>query len=76
MSAESPWDESEQQEGGMRCRPPFPIFPIVCPLIFPIGVMTLLLRRRERRERALEARVGKVEKRLDDLAEKVTTAGD
>jgi BMFP domain-containing protein YqiC len=38
--------------------------------------MTLLLRRRERRERALEARVGKVEKRLDDLAEKVTTAGD
>jgi len=60
----------------MRCPPPFPFFPIVFPMIFPIGVLTLLGRRRKRRERSVEARLGEVEKRLDDLAEKVAAGED
>ncbi|HUS83011.1 MAG TPA: hypothetical protein VM013_07150 [Dehalococcoidia bacterium] len=76
MSAESPWDESEPHGGGMRCPPPFPLFPIVFPMIFPIGVLTLLGRRRRRRERSVETRLGEVEKRLDDLADKVAAGED
>jgi hypothetical protein len=76
MSAESPWGEDESHGGGMRCPPPFPFFPIVFPMIFPIGVMTLLGRRRKRRERSFEARLEEVEKRVDDLTEKITSSGD
>jgi hypothetical protein len=45
-------------------------------MIFPIGVMTLLGRRRKRRERSFEARLEEVEKKVDDLTEKITSSGD
>ena len=68
MTAESADDGGEPHDGASRHRPPFPVFPIVFPLIFPIGVMTFLSRRRDRRERALELRLEEVEQRLDNLA--------
>jgi hypothetical protein len=68
-------NESEAGPGGWECpRPPFPIFPVVVPLIFPFGVMAMLIRRGRRRRRTLEARVSEVEKELAALTEKVSAA--
>ena len=71
MSAEPA--EYEGAAGSPPCRPPFPIFPIVCPLMFPIGFLVVMGRMRRRRRRALEARLAQVEERLDDLEEKVSS---
>jgi len=58
--------------GGSRpCPPPFPIFPFVFPLFFPVGFMLLTRRLRRRRAHALKARLSKIEDRLDDLTEKL-----
>jgi hypothetical protein len=56
MAAESTTEGTELQSEASRCRPPFPIFPFVFPMIFLIGIMVLIGRRRNRRERALQAR--------------------
>ena len=71
MSAESATEEEEVPGGSSPCQPRFPIFPFVFPLMFPIGMMALISRRRDRRERALEMRLEEVEGRLDDLEEKL-----
>ena len=55
-------------------RPPFPIFPIVVPLIFPFGLMAMLIALMRRRHRALEARLSEVEEALAALTEKVSPA--
>ncbi len=55
-------------------RPPFPIFPVVVPLIFPFGFMAMRIKHNRRRRRALEARVSEVEKELAALTEKVSAA--
>ncbi len=55
-------------------RPPFPIFPVVVPLIFPFGFMTMMIMRSRRRRRALEARLSEVEGKLADLTEMVSQA--
>ena len=75
MSAEPAVDECECHGGPWRGRPPFPIFPIVCPLMFPIGFMVVMGRRRRRRRRALEERLAVVEERLDGL-EKTASPAD
>jgi hypothetical protein len=76
MSAEPAVDECGHHGGPWQGRPPFPIFPIVCPLMFPIGFVVVMGRLRKRRRRALEARLTAVEERLDDLAERVPPASD
>ena len=63
--------EAEAQE---RRMPPFPIFPIVMPLIFPMGFVAMLIALGTRRRRALEARLAEAEDRLEDLAQKVSPA--
>jgi len=68
MSAEPAVDE-----GWARRRPPFPIFPIVCPLMFPIGFMIVMGRMRKRPRRSLEARLTQVEERLGELEEKASS---
>ena len=68
MSAEDVTEESWAPR-----RPPFPIFPIVCPLMFPIGLMIVIGRMRARRRGALEARLAEVEERLGDLEEKMSS---
>lgn len=68
-------NESEAGSGGWACRrPPFPIFPIVMPLLFPFGVMAMTIRLTRRRRRSLRARLSDVEERLDALTEKVSQA--
>jgi len=68
-------NESEAGPGGWECpRPPFPIFPVVMPLIFPFGVMAMLIALMRRRRRALEARLSEVEEALAALTEKVSAA--
>ena len=70
-------DPAEYEDAGSPpCRPPFPIFPIVCPLMFPIGFMIVMGRMRKRRRRALEARLAAVEEKLNDLAERMPPASD
>lgn len=54
--------------GGRPCPPPFPIFPIVCPLIFPIGFAVMLVRLGKRRRRGLEARIASLEEKVGSLA--------
>jgi len=76
MSAEPAADECGHHWGPWRTRPPFPIFPIVCPLMFPIGFMVVMGRRRRRRRRTLESRLAQVEERLDGLDKKVSPADD
>jgi len=76
MSAEPAVDECEYHGGPWRGRPPFPIFPIVCPLMFPIGFIVVMGRLRKRRRRALEARLTAVEERLDGLDKKVSPVDD
>jgi len=73
MSAEPAVDDCEYHAGLWRGRPPFPIFPIVCPLMFPIGFMVMMGRRRRHRRRALEARLAQVEERLGNLEEKMSS---
>jgi hypothetical protein len=73
MSAEPAVDECEYHGGPSRGRPPFPIFPFVCPLMFPVGFMVMMGRLRRRRRRAVEARLAQVEERLDGLEEKMSS---
>jgi hypothetical protein len=71
MSCQS--DESRTGPADWGCpRPPFPIFPVVVPLIFPFGFMTMMIMRTRRRRRALEARLSEVEGKLADLTEMVS----
>ena len=67
--------EHGDEPAGWECRrPPFPVFPIVMPLIFPFGVMAMLITSMRRRRRALEARLSQVEEELAALTEKVSQA--
>lgn len=54
-------------EGGKPCPPPFPIFPIVFPMIFPIGVLLVRGRLGARRQRWLEKRVTALEEKIKSL---------
>jgi hypothetical protein len=65
--------EATADEGAGPCRPPFPIFPIVFPLMLPIGFMLLMGRRRRRRQRSLEKRMARLEDRLAGLEETVAS---
>lgn len=68
-------NESGAGPGGWECRrPPFPIFPVVMPLIFPFGMMAMTITLMRRRRRALEARLSEVEEALAALTEKVSAA--
>ena len=67
MSDEPTEESAEPECRPSRCRPPFPLFPFVFPMIFPIGLMAFIGRRRNLRERSLEARIEQIEQRLDDL---------
>jgi len=60
--------ENDQCCGGRPCPPPFPIFPIVCPLIFPIGFAMMLVKLGRRRRRGLEARITSLEEKVESLA--------
>jgi hypothetical protein len=68
MSTESEGSEAEAEPQGFRM-PPFPIFPILMPLMFPMGFVAMLIMLGTRRQRALEARLAEVEERLEDLTE-------
>lgn len=73
MSCED--NESGAGSGGGVCRrPPFPIFPIVMPLLFPFGVMAMTIRLMRRRRRSLAARLSQVEEKLAALTDKVSQA--
>jgi hypothetical protein len=68
-------NEHGDEPVGWECpRPPFPIFPVVMPLIFPFGFMAMLIALMRRRRRALEARLSDVEEALAALTEKVSPA--
>jgi len=68
-------NESEAGSGGWACRrPPFPIFPVVMPLLFPFGVIAMTIRLKRRRRPSLRARLSEVEERLAALTEKVSAA--
>lgn len=60
--------ENSQCCGGRPCPPPFPIFPIVCPLIFPIGFAVMLVKLGKRRRRGLETRIASLEEKVESLA--------
>ena len=71
MSCQS--DENGPGPADWGCpRPPFPIFPVVVPLIFPFGFMMTMIMRSRHRRRALEARLSEVEGKLADLTEMVS----
>jgi hypothetical protein len=67
MTDESTVESAEPECAPSRCRPSFPLFPFVFPMMFPIGLMIFIGRRRSLRERALEMRIEQIEQRLDDL---------
>ena len=68
-------NESGDEPVGWEChRPPFPIFPLVMPLIFPFGLMAMLITSMRRRRRTLEARLSDVEEEVAALKEKVSPA--
>jgi hypothetical protein len=65
-------ENNERETGPAFCecrRPPFPIFPVVVPFIFPFGVIAMTIMRTRHRRRALEARLSEVEKTLAALTE-------
>lgn len=73
MSAESQGGGREPAEEPRPFRPPpFPIFPLVMPLMFPIGFVALLIIAGTRRQRTLEARLAEIRDRIEDLAEKIS----
>jgi hypothetical protein len=63
-------NENGHTHGGRVCPPQFPIFPIVFPMIFPIGATLLMKRVRGRKRGSLKHRLAKIEERLDALTEK------
>jgi hypothetical protein len=68
-------NESGAGTGGWAWRrPPFPIFPIVMPLLFPFGVMAMTIRLTRRRRRTLAARLSEVEEEIAALKEKISPA--
>jgi len=60
-------DLTHRFEGLMPHQPPFPFFPIVCPLIFPIGFVAMLMRAGRRRRAALMARIAALEEKVERL---------
>jgi hypothetical protein len=71
MATES---EGRERERELRAfpRPPFPVFPFVMPLMFPIGFVALLIILGSRRQRTLEARLAEIQEKIEDLAGKLS----
>jgi hypothetical protein len=59
--------ESRQCRGGRPCPPPFPVFPFVFPLMFPIGLAAILIAMGRRRRGGLAARVASLEEKVEHL---------